>query len=284
MMIHGNMAKRQRLVAPLPQKVDAARQTRRSETRSVASTAPPPSGSRLTRGLGEVLAQPCDNTHAEASPLIATREPRQRRQTSFFTVGADPPPRTHAVSRRAAAKKQTAERATAAESNGRSTPGSEVSPEVHAFLLSRGLEPEQAGALLSKFAGVDAAIAAVVAAAAAITTATVPAPISAAPAAPSADAPAKKLKAAFDPEPSWLTPPAPTPFQADLEADAPTLPGWPLVSWEEEHPMPRLGEDVLVKPAVAVPEHAAGSECSPAADPAAQQPLDFCTGFWQVCA
>ena len=164
--------KRQRLVAPLPQEVDAARQPRRSETRSVASTAPPPSGARLTRGLGEVLAQLCDNTHAEASPLIATREPRQRRQTSFFTVGADPPPRTHAVSRRAAAKKQTAERATAAESNDRSTPGSEVSPEVHAFLLSRGLEPEQAGALLSKFADVDAATAAVVAAAAAVTTAT----------------------------------------------------------------------------------------------------------------
>ena len=98
---------RQRLVAPLSQEENATRQTRRSRTRSVASTAPPPSGARLTRGLGEVLAQPCDNTHAEAPPPIATREPRQRRQTSFFTVGAAPPPRTHAVSRRPAAKKQT---------------------------------------------------------------------------------------------------------------------------------------------------------------------------------
>lgn len=131
--------------------------------------------------------------------------------------------------------------------------------------------------------GADAA--AVAAAAAAVTIATVAAPTAAARAAPSADAPARRLKAAFDPEPSWLTLPAPsTPFQADLEADAPTLPGWPLVSWEEQ-PMPNLGEDVLVKPAVAAtPEHAAGSECSLAADPAAQQPLDFCTGFWQVCA
>ena len=265
--------------------VNATRQTRRSRTRSVASTAPPPSGARLTRGLGEVLTQPCDNTHSEASPPIAAREPRQCRQTSFFTVGAAPPPRTHAVSRRPAAKKQTAERRP-------SSSGPEVSPDVRAFLLSRGLEPEQAGALLSTFAGADAATAAVVAAAAAVTNPTVAAPAAAAPAAPSADAPAKKFKAAFDTEPSWLTLPAPTPFQADLEADAPPLPGWPLASWEDEHPMPNLGEDmgedmgedVLVKAAVAAPEQAAGSECSPAADPAAQQPLDFSTGFWQVCA
>ena len=126
---------RQRLVAPLSQEENATRQTRRSRTRSVASTAPPPSGARLTRGLGEVLTQPCDNAHSEASPPIAAREPRQRRQTSFFTVGAAPPPRTHAVSRRPAAKKQTAERRP-------SPPGPEVSPEVRAFLLSRGLEPE----------------------------------------------------------------------------------------------------------------------------------------------
>ena len=263
---------RQRIVAPLPHEVDA-RQTRRSRTRSVASTAPPPSGARLTRGLGEVnLTEPCDNTHSEASPPIATREPRQRRQTSFFTVGAAPPPRTHAVSRRPAAKKHTAERRP-------SPPGPEVSPEVRAFLLSRGLEPEQAGALLSTFAGADAATAAVVAAAAAVTNPTVAAPAAAAPAAPSAEAPAKRFKAAFDPEPSWLTLPAPTPFHADLEADAPPLPGWPLEDMGED-----MGEEVLVKPAAAAPEHGVGSECSPAADPAAQQPLDFCTGFWQVCA
>ena len=78
---------------------------------------------------------------------------------------------------------------------------------------------------------------------------------------------------------------APTPFKAD----APTLPGWQLgataahqstsrvriVSWEE-HPMPKLSEDVLGEAAVAAREHA--SPTSPA-DPAAQPPL----GFWQAC-
>ena len=174
--------------------------------------------------------------------------------------------------------------------------------QVRAFLLSRGLEPE-AEVLLAKFAGADAATAVVVAAAtAAITAAAVAAAVAAASAAPAAPTPAAPALAeagcalvpkltSIDwiatalPDPNWMTLSAPTPFKAD----APTLPGWQLgetaahqstsrlrmVSWEE-HPMPKLSEDVLGEAAVAAREHA--SPTSPA-DPAAQPPLDF----WQAC-
>ena len=175
---------------------------------------------------------------------------------------------------------------------------------MRAFLLSRGLKPEQAEVLLAKFARADADAAAVVAAAAAAVTGSAVA--AAAPAAPTPAAPAlaeagcalvpaKKLKSAFgwiatvSPDPNWMTLSAPTPFKAD----APTLPGWPLgsdtlqstsgayiVSWEEQHLMPKLDEDVLGEAAVAAPEHASPtSPASPAAVPAAQPPLDF----WQAC-
>jgi len=184
-------------------------------------------------------------------------------------------------------------------------PRADLEPrQVRAFLLSRGLKPEQAEVLLAKFARADADAAAVVAAAAAAVTASAVA--AAAPAAPTPAAPAlaeagcalvpaKKLKSAFgwiatvSPDPNWMTLSAPTPFKAD----APTLPGWPLgsdtlqstsgayiVSWEEQHLMPKLDEDVLGEAAVAAPEHASPtSPASPAAVPAAQPPLDF----WQAC-
>ena len=169
--------------------------------------------------------------------------------------------------------------------------------QVRAFLLSHGLEPETE-VLLAKFAGADADAAAVVAAAAAVAAASA-APAAPTPAAPTPAAPAlaeagcalvPKLKstdwiATAPPDPNWMTLSAPTPFKAD----APTLPGWQLgataahqstsrvriVSWEE-HPMPKLSEDVLGEAGVAAREHA--SPTSPA-DPAAQPPL----GFWQAC-
>ena len=144
---------------------------------------------------------------------------------------------------------------------------------------------------------VVAAVAAAAAAAAAVAAAVAVAPATPSPAAPAlaeagcALVPAKKLKSAFGwiatapQDPNWMTLSAPTPFKAD----APTLPGWPLVSaaptstvrivsWEE-HPMPKLGEGGLGEAAIAAPEHASpASLASPAADLAAQPPLDF----WQV--